>query len=626
MYGYTNNWEMILLKRIKRKIISVLACFLFIGVFSIINPASVNAEAITDYLGAYEITGFTVSNGVIDIKGWFVAEAQWNYHLNDHTYTLNVGGNIYSDLNDYNVSRTEYYKLAQTANNPCSDAVGPGNNYTCYYTYDDVGFHFRFPLSDLDKMNFTSIQPVLYLKDRKGKTWTTKVKFVSSVANATSSKGYKYSFNTSINTSSLKIVGDQVLVRKGPGREYGYYTDGSRGYNWEVGAVFNHIYDVRLSDHVNWYKVKINMHYKNQGYGTWPLAYEGTTYEAWIQGNFAALSGEYFTITKTIPKFTVTFKDWNGAVISTQTINIGENATAPANPKRNGYTFIGWDKGFTNIQADTTVTAKYDKNPSLSLKSFSVIEGDAFPVSNLIDGNGYITSGDSQFPSKLVEVHYPATASDTEDGNLTSKITVTKVVSPSGAVVSNVDTRVVGNYTVYYQVKDSVGGIATATRTITVLPASTPVILANDRYFYRGSQVTEAILISKIKATDKYDGNITPKVTIPDFANIDAETKGEYEITYSITNRSNKTTTKKVIVHIIETISDMEHPGTIRFINNLYLDTLDENSKWRTDAVLSEKLKKSLEKKDESEAEYIYYFTNEEIKEKKQDIKNNGFR
>ncbi len=60
--------------------------------------------------------------------------------------------------------------------------------------------------------------------------------------------------------------------------------------------------------------------------------------------------------------FTVTFKDWNGAVLSTQEVEQGAAATAPANPTREGYTFTGWDVDFTNVQGDLVVTAQYTVN------------------------------------------------------------------------------------------------------------------------------------------------------------------------------------------------------------------------------------------------------------------------
>ena len=63
-----------------------------------------------------------------------------------------------------------------------------------------------------------------------------------------------------------------------------------------------------------------------------------------------------------VETFTVTFVDHDGTVIDTQTVEIGESATAPTDPVREGYTFTGWDTDFTNVMSDITVTAQYTVN------------------------------------------------------------------------------------------------------------------------------------------------------------------------------------------------------------------------------------------------------------------------
>ena len=60
--------------------------------------------------------------------------------------------------------------------------------------------------------------------------------------------------------------------------------------------------------------------------------------------------------------YSVTFKDWDGTVLKTETVQSGKTATAPADPTRDGYTFAGWDKSFNNIVTDTVVTATYTLN------------------------------------------------------------------------------------------------------------------------------------------------------------------------------------------------------------------------------------------------------------------------
>ena len=61
--------------------------------------------------------------------------------------------------------------------------------------------------------------------------------------------------------------------------------------------------------------------------------------------------------------YTVTFVDWDGTVISTQQVEEGQAAAAPADPVREGYIFTGWNVSFGCITADTVVTATYEPIP-----------------------------------------------------------------------------------------------------------------------------------------------------------------------------------------------------------------------------------------------------------------------
>lgn len=59
------------------------------------------------------------------------------------------------------------------------------------------------------------------------------------------------------------------------------------------------------------------------------------------------------------PTYTVTFLDWDGTVLSVETVNEGDDAPTPNVNEREGYIFLGWDKSTKDVCEDLTVTAVY---------------------------------------------------------------------------------------------------------------------------------------------------------------------------------------------------------------------------------------------------------------------------
>ncbi|MGI6217177.1 MAG: Ltp family lipoprotein [Coriobacteriales bacterium] len=65
--------------------------------------------------------------------------------------------------------------------------------------------------------------------------------------------------------------------------------------------------------------------------------------------------------------WTVTYVDGQGNTLDTQEVLDGETSTAPSDPTRDGYDFIGWDPDeSTEITKDTTITAQWRKKPTVS--------------------------------------------------------------------------------------------------------------------------------------------------------------------------------------------------------------------------------------------------------------------
>ena len=87
--------------------------------------------------------------------------------------------------------------------------------------------------------------------------------------------------------------------------------------------------------------------------------------------------------------YTVTFKDWDGTVLKTETVAAGKSATAPVAPTREGYTFIGWDKDFSNVTGNLTVTAQYEQDnmPTLTVGNITAKAGDEIEIPVYITNN-----------------------------------------------------------------------------------------------------------------------------------------------------------------------------------------------------------------------------------------------
>ena len=78
------------------------------------------------------------------------------------------------------------------------------------------------------------------------------------------------------------------------------------------------------------------------------------------------LSNLVYTVEYTEPlqTYTVSFKDWDGSVLKTQSVESGSAATAPSNPSREGYEFIGWSQSIENV---TSLKSNSSPNSFLTL-------------------------------------------------------------------------------------------------------------------------------------------------------------------------------------------------------------------------------------------------------------------
>ncbi|MCR5256164.1 MAG: leucine-rich repeat protein [Acetatifactor sp.] len=91
-------------------------------------------------------------------------------------------------------------------------------------------------------------------------------------------------------------------------------------------------------------------------FSQWNPSYEEITADTWC---FAV----YETEAEDANKFTVIFQDYDGTELKKAYIEEGGDAStlAPNDPKREGYTFIGWDRVLTDVSSNITTMAQYQE-------------------------------------------------------------------------------------------------------------------------------------------------------------------------------------------------------------------------------------------------------------------------
>lgn len=342
-----------------------------------------------------------------------------------------------------------------------------------------------------------------------------------------------------------------------------------------------------------------------------------------------------------IDKVGYSIKDNNGSLSGHETVLFDDDYALQDPQSSTKYVFKGWNtkadgsgKMYTKyINQDGSVCsagntlklyAIWETTPVMKAKDFYLIEGVPTPSDVAYSGVGFDKTPTEKYPDKMTKVSYPIKGTTLNGTDITDKIKI-DYIECNDSKVSSIDTSKTGKYTVHYSLTDG-KQTKKITRTVTVLPASTPNINAGDKYYKKNTNITVEDLKENITANDKYDGDLVAEVEIKDKDNINSDEEGAYEITYSVTNTSNKTTTKKVHVFIIDYLPDNEADAgnSFRYIrkdcseaNDYCLQYFANDSKWNTDDTLKDMLMDSLSKADDQQPVKKYSFKAKDVKKSK---------
>ena len=176
-----------------------------------------------------------------------------------------------------------------------------------------------------------------------------------------------------------------------------------------------------------------------------------------------------------INQYTVTVKPENGEADITITQDYGTPITAPADPTREGYTFIGWDKAIpTTMPAeDLTITAQW-RDIAVPTGEIKIAENDWKSFFNTITFDLFfkdtqtvtVTAADNS--GKAVTVEYLLSDKALTESEL-ARMTFTAYSAPFSINPDN-------EYVIYAKLTDTSGNVAYINTNGIVLDATVPVI------------------------------------------------------------------------------------------------------------------------------------------------------
>ena len=202
------------------------------------------------------------------------------------------------------------------------------------------------------------------------------------------------------------------------------------------------------------------------------------------------------------------------------------------------YNNQNWYKVYTDSALDDNQNINKDINYDFN-KSYGYINENELYVLN---NQPVITASDKivTVGTTNIDLFKDVKAHDKEDGDITGSLVIDEKSD-------KIKVNIPGDYYITYKVTDKSQFSVSKKIKVTVAGEIKPVIEAKDITLI---QYKDYDLMDYVKAIDPEEGDITNKVKITN--NIDINKEGIYKVTYTVTNKDNKQTTKDIKVTVIE--------------------------------------------------------------------------
>ncbi len=209
--------------------------------------------------------------------------------------------------------------------------------------------------------------------------------------------------------------------------------------------------------------------------------------------------------------YTVTFVDGlTGETIEAVEVDEGDIAKAPAAPYHEGYKFVGWDKSYTNVQEDMTVTALYEPSGEYHVYSITFVDGlTGEVIETLISYGGPLVA-----PEPPYHEGYRFIGWDKDFSVVTSDMVIT-------ALYEKIEE--IEEYEVTF-VDGLAGEVIAVQRVESGMAATAPEVPYHDGYEFRGWDKDFSVVTSDMTVTAIYE-----KIDVENIVRGDADENGEVE-------------------------------------------------------------------------------------------------
>ena len=323
-------------------------------------------------------------------------------------------------------------------------------------------------------------------------------------------EGYTYSCDRRTTTDRFflfRMTKPGVTLTGSPVTAIGDTETGNKEYwaKWEINQ-----YTVTVKPENGEADITITQDYGTQIAAPADPTREGYTFIGWDKAIPATMPAENLTITAKwkVNSYTITFDTAGGSEIAPITQDYGTAITAPADPTREGYTFIGWDKAIpaTMPAENMTVTAQWKdsekptgeiKISENSWKAFlnNITFGLFFKDTQTVTINAADNSGES------VTVEYLLSNKELTKTELDG-MTFTAYTAPFGIDPDN-------EYIIYVRLTDKAGNTDYICSDGIVLDGTSPVIkgIENGKTYCEAQTVTidekyiDTVIVNETKVT-----------------------------------------------------------------------------------------------------------------------------